>query len=83
MMYNQTKSGCKKINSSEDTVIFLLLSMSWDLDLEDNRPIFFHNTPLMMMHHHTMFGINGSEDTVWTHGHSDCLVAAKSSAKQQ
>ena len=47
MMYQSIKLGFKKISSSIDmveTVIFSLMSLHCDLDLEDNKPIFLQST---------------------------------------
>ena len=47
MMYNPLKFGCKKISSSADmveTVMFDYMSPQCDLDLEDSKPIFLHDT---------------------------------------
>ena len=46
-MYHPIKVGCKKISSSVDmveTVTFDYMSPHYDLDLEDNKPIFLHDT---------------------------------------
>ena len=40
-----------------------------DLDLEDNKPIFYMTFQLLMMHHNTKFGykmFGGSEDVILT-----------------
>ena len=47
MMYHPIKFGCKKINSSADmvaTVISDYMSPHCDLELEDSKPIFLHDT---------------------------------------
>ena len=47
MMYHPLKFDCKKIDSSVDMVeifIFDYLSPHCDLDLEDSKPIFLHDT---------------------------------------
>ena len=41
MMYRPIKFGCKKISSS--TAIFDYMSPNCDLELEDNKPIFYHD----------------------------------------
>ena len=45
--YQQTKSSCKRINSSKERVdsFHLQISLHCDLDLEDRKPIFLHDTP--------------------------------------
>ena len=47
MMYHPSKLGCKKISSSVDmvkTVIFDYMSLNCDLELEDSKQIFLHDT---------------------------------------
>ena len=47
MMYHPLKFDCKKIGSSVDmveTVTFDYISPHYDLDFEDSKPIFVHNT---------------------------------------
>ena len=47
MMYHQIKCGCKKISSSVDMVERVILgymSHRYDPELEDSKPIFFHDT---------------------------------------
>ena len=47
MMYHPIKFGCKKTSSSADmieTVISDQMSPHCDLELEDSKPIFLHNT---------------------------------------
>ena len=59
MLYHQTKFGCQRINSSENTVervIFWSYEPHCDLDLEDSNSIFHMTLWLMMLHHHTIFG---------------------------
>ena len=46
-MYHPIKYGCKKISSSADmveTVVFDKMSPHCDPELEDSKPIFFHDT---------------------------------------
>ena len=45
------------------------MSPCCDLDLENNKPIILHDTPVMMMHHNTKFGnkmFGGLEDIIGT-----------------
>ena len=47
IMYRQIKIDCKKLSSSVDmveSVIFDYMSLQCDIDLEDSKPIFLHNT---------------------------------------
>ena len=47
MMYHPINFGCKKISSSVDmveTVISAYMSPHCDLELEDSKPIFSHDT---------------------------------------
>ena len=47
MMYHPIKFGYKKINTSVDmvkTVITDYISPHYDLELEDSKPIFLHDT---------------------------------------
>ena len=47
MMYHPIKFGCQKISSSADmveTVISDIISLHCDPELEDNKPIFLHDT---------------------------------------
>ena len=47
VMYHSVKSSCKKINSSVDlveTVLFDYVSPHCDPELENNKPIFLHET---------------------------------------
>ena len=47
MLYYQTKFGCKRTSSLEDTteiVIFDHISPHCDLDIEHSEPIFLHGT---------------------------------------
>ena len=74
MLYYQTKFGCNLTSSLEDTqemVIFrLYISPCCDLDIEQNEPIFLHDTLwLMRLHYHNRFGNKifcGSDNTVGT-----------------
>ena len=46
-MYHPIRFGCKKISSSEDmveNVIFDHMSPHCDLELEDRKPVFLHDT---------------------------------------
>ena len=48
MMYRQTKSGCKRISSSEDTVEIVIsdyVNPHCDLNLEVSTPLFPRGTP--------------------------------------
>ena len=48
MMYHPIKSGCRKISSSVDmveTVIHDYMSPHCDLELEDSKSVFSHDTP--------------------------------------
>ena len=48
MIYHPIKFGCRKISSSVDmveTVISDYMSPHCDLELEDSKPIFLHDTP--------------------------------------
>ena len=48
MLYYQTKSGCKQTSDLKDTVetvTFYYINPCCDLDLEDSKPIFLHDTP--------------------------------------
>ena len=47
MMYHPIKFGCKRISSSVamvETVISNYMSPHCDLELEDSKPVFMHNT---------------------------------------
>ena len=58
MIYHPIKFGCKKISSSADmveTVISDQMNPHCDPELEGNKPILLHDTP-MMLRHHTKFG---------------------------
>ena len=70
MLYYQTKPGCKRTNSLEDTteiVIFWLQKPHCDLDIEHSN-FFFMSLWLMTLHNHTRFGNKifcGSEVILW------------------
>ena len=43
MVYHSIKFGCKKISSSAD-MVETVISESCDLDLQDSKPVFLHDT---------------------------------------
>ena len=73
MLYYQTKFGCKRTSSLEDTTYFDYISFHCDLDIEHSEPFFFCMTLwLMVLHNNTRFGDKmfcGSEDIVWENIH--------------
>ena len=44
ILHYQTKFGCKQTSSLENIVEIYYISTCCDLDIEDNEPIFVHNT---------------------------------------
>ena len=75
MLYYQTKLGCKRTSSLEDTVknchiLIIYKSPRCDLGIKDSEPIFLHDTsprdntpPYPVLYIKTKNGLSGSGDT--------------------